>query len=389
MKKKLIFRVLFEKKKVLVMVFIMCTFLITYTSVQTVLTTYSTDTIQTSPDFVFHGTVYQSEDGSYPFIGYNDTGIFREKAQEIAGNAAECYGVIYRSLYNYYDQLTNIGFFGALYGLPDDCMEKQIAPLVSQGRLPERNQKEAVVGYYFAQHFGIAIGDSVPQAITLSKTWSEADIDSYTVCGILTENVTDYFNGSALISRESFENMNGVQEENMLLGYLNNKDGYENMYLEMNNISKNYNVPEGKLHSKQKEYSNTGVILNVALIVFMSVVMLTAVISYLMKGITPKVGLMKATGISSSYIIRTFLTGILCVFLSAFVFGLLFSSMLLEIANNYIKSFFEFTVHRYQLSKTAIILDVFEGLFIVVYAFMVIYIKCKRITPKEAMNRTI
>lgn len=117
--------------------------------------------------------------------------------------------------------------------------------------------------------------------------------------------------------------------------------------------------------------------------------MLTAVISYLMKGITPKVGLMKATGISSSYIIRTFLTGILCVFLSAFVFGLLFSSMLLEIANNYIKSFFEFTVHRYQLSKTAIILDVFEGLFIVVYAFMVIYIKCKRITPKEAMNRTI
>lgn len=97
----------------------------------------------------------------------------------------------------------------------------------------------------------------------------------------------------------------------MLLGYLNNKDGYENMYLEMNNISKNYNVPEGKLHCKQKEYSNTSVILNVALIVFMSVVMLTAVISYLMKGITPKVGLMKATGISSSYIIRTFLTGIL------------------------------------------------------------------------------
>ncbi|MBR5960739.1 MAG: hypothetical protein IKZ98_07050 [Clostridia bacterium] len=389
MKKKLIFRVLFEKKKVLVMFFIMCTFLIVFTSVQTVLNTYNADTMQSTPDFAFHGTVYQSMDGSYPFIGYNDTGLFREKAQEIAGDDAVCYGVVYRSLYNYYDQLTNIGFSGALYGLPDECLEEQIAPFVSQGRLPEKGQKEAVVGYYFAQHFEIGIGDPVPQAITLSKTWTEADIDSYTVCGILTENATDYFNGSALISRETFEAMNGAQDENMVLGYLKNTEHYEDQYIAMNNISQEYRVPEGRLHYKQKEFSRTGIILNIALIVVMSIAMLTAVISYLMKGITPKVGLMKATGISTTYILKTFLTGVFCVFLAALATGVLISSVLLGAANNYVRNFFEFEVHRYQLSGTAFALDGFEFLFILLYAFVVIYIKCKRITPKEAMTRTV
>ena len=48
MKKKLILRVLFEKKKILVMFFIMCTFLIVFTSVQTVLNTYNTNTMQST-----------------------------------------------------------------------------------------------------------------------------------------------------------------------------------------------------------------------------------------------------------------------------------------------------------------------------------------------------
>lgn len=389
MKKKLIMKVLFEKKKVLVFFLLMCMFLTFYTFVQSVLFASDKESVASMPDFVFNGTVYQSKDGTYPFIGYNDIGKFADKASEIAGEKADCYPIVYRSLYNYYDELTSIGFFGAVYGMPERCIEQNISQFLEEGTLPTSGKKEAVIGYYFAKRFQLAIGDQIPQAITLNKEWTADDLNQYVVCGILKESVSSYFNGSAIISRDTFEIMNGAVEDNMLIGYYQSGEEYDTLFISMNAEGADYHVPEGKLNYKQKEYSHMKLLFNVSIVILMSVFLLTAIVSYLMKGITPKVGLIKAIGVSTSYIISTFLSGILAVLFVALSGAISLSSILMILINNYISKFYQFEVHSYRLTGSALLLGLLEFLFIIIYVFVVTYMKCKTISPKEAMARTI
>lgn len=389
MRSKIILNVLFEKKRIAFFFFVMCMFLIIYTSIQTMLVSADVGTSVSMPDFVFSGTVYNSQDGSYPFVGYNDIGDFTAYASQKAGQDAKCYGVVYRSLYNYYDQLTSIGFFGAVYGMTDECMEKFIAPYIEEGHLPGDGHKEAIVGYYFAKRYGLKIGDSIPQAITLSKEWDETDIDSYVVCGILDENISSYFNGSAVISRDTFEKARGVVEDNMMMGYYVNGENYDTIFLDINSEAKNYQVPEGKLNYKMKEYNRLLIGLSVAIIVIMSIVLITAVVSYLMKGITPKVGLLKATGVSTGYIIKTFLLGIFSVLVVAFGVSIGVSMFIINSMNSYVSEFYNFEVHTYRFSEISILLCLFEFTFILLYVFLVTYTRCRSISPKIAMARTV
>lgn len=389
MTKKIILNVLFEKKRIMVFFFIMCVFLITYTSIQTIFVSTDISSVNSMPDFVFSGTVYNSQDGSYPFIGYNDIGEFTARSSQIAGSDVDCYGIIYRSLYNYYDELTSIGFFGAVYGMSDECIDECISPFVVDGRLPEPGNKEAIVGYYFAKRFNITIGDTIPQAITLCKEWNDSDIDSYIICGVLDENISSYFNGSAIISRDTFEKANGAIADNMMFGYYNNSENYDSVFLNINAESQNYQVPEGKLNYKQKEYSRLKIVVNIVVVVFMSMALITVIVSYLMKGITPKIGLFKATGVSTGYLIRTFTLGIFSVFIFALTIGLGVSILVINLMNSYVSNFYKFEVHTYGFTSLALLLDILEFIFILLYVFIVTYTKCRTISPKIAMTRTI
>ncbi len=389
MTKKIVMNVMFEKRRVMMFLLVMCMLLVVYASVQTMLVSNEIATVDSMPDFVFNGTVYNSQDGSYPFVGYNDIGSFAEKAQEIAGDQADCYGVVYRSLYNYYDELTGVGFFGAVYGIPDECIRKIFSQYLSEGSLPETGKKEALVGYYFAQRFGISIGDTIPQAITLCAEWEEEDIDNYIVCGILDESISSYFNGSAVISRETYEGIYGEAGDNMVFGYYNSDENYDTIFLDICAEGKNYRVPEGKLNYKQKEYGKLKIIVNIGVVIFMSISLTTAIISYLMKGVTPKVGLLKAIGISSSYILKAFLSGITAVVAIAMLSGIVISNILIAEMNNYVSEFYKFEVHLYQFTLSSLLVGFCQSIFIILYVFIIIFIKSKMISPKIAMTKTI
>ena len=391
MRLKLILNVLFEKKKILVLFFIVSMVLIAYASIQTILSGMEKDNVASTPDFVFNGTIYNSEDGSYPFKWYNDIGDFGDEADKISGADADCYKVVYRSLYNFYDEISSVGFYGAVYGVPNACITEHIEPYIEEGGLPESGKKEAVIGYYFAKRFDIGIGDTIPQAITLSETWNDDDIDNYTVSGILAENITEYFNGSVIISREDFEAENGKAKDNMILGYYKNAVNYKDIFLSLNSndTRMSYNVPEGKLNYTQKEYSNKKLAINLGSVMIISAALLTALLSYLMKGITPKIGLLKAIGISSKKIISTFLIGIFSIFAVSAGVGLGISAMLSYSLNRYVSNFYQFQVHSYQFSKMVLIVDLILFAFIVIYVYAITFFKCKMISPRIAMTKTV
>lgn len=387
--KKLVLNVYFEKKRIMVLFLLVCSFLIFYTTVQTAFMSNSSYGIESTPDFVFTGTIYNSEDGTYPFIFYNDIEGMLEATNEIVGDKANCYGLVCRSLYNYYDDLTSVGFSGYVYGMPNELLQNNIKKHIKKGNLPNDGKKEAVIGYYFAKRFNIDIGDKIPQAVTLNKEWTDSDIDNYTVVGILEENVSTYFNGSVLISRETFNELYGDNEDNMIMGYFNTNKDYCETFIEINNISSNYKSPEGTLNYKQKELSSLKLKINIGVILLMSVTLIFSVVSYLMKGITPKIGLLKATGMSTSYIIKTFISGTFVIIVLSTVIGIILSNIVLYLMNMYVSNFYGFTVHLYSFNYLSYILVCSELLFIIAFIFIVLIIKCKAISPKIAMMKTI
>lgn len=131
------------------------------------------------PDVIFTGSVYHSEDGSYPFKVYNGIEGFSQKVREIAGSDMRTYGAVCRSIYNYYDELTKVGFGGRVYGVDNDFFNQELKGYLKEGRFPEEGKLEAVVGSYFAKRFNISLGDKIPQTITLNETWTEDDLNKY------------------------------------------------------------------------------------------------------------------------------------------------------------------------------------------------------------------
>lgn len=388
---KLLFRVLFEKKRIIVAYVMVCMILVVYVSLQTMFESKSISSLSTTPDFVFTGTVYNSEDGSYPFRAYNGIGEFESAAKDIVGERGKCFGVVCRSLYNYYDELTSVGFSGYVYGLPNEYMEELFSNALIDGTLPKPDSKEGVVGYYFAQRFELGVGDLIPQAITLGTEWEESDINSYTISGVLDEGVSSYFNGSVMISREEFERNNHVVEDNMLLGSYNKTNEGEavnSSFVELNAISSQFRSPEGRLNYNQKHYQFSGTLLHIAVYIVISTLILFLLMTYIIKGMTPKIGLLKAIGMSDAKIYKTFLGGMTLITVGAVSLGILVSLGVSAIMNSYVCDFYGFTVNEYSFNSIVYVIIAAETLIMLLSVFAFLFICCRRISPKIAMTKS-
>lgn len=387
MLKKIVFKVLFERKRIIVAFTLICCLLVIYISLQTIFETENITSLNTMPDFVFTGTYYNSEDGTYPFKAYNGIGSFAEKAKETLGNNGDCYGIVCRSLYNYYDELTSVGFSGYIYGCPDEYIKYRFSNLVTEGSLPVSGKKEAIVGYYFAQRFGLSIGDPIPQTITLNETWSDSDNNQYTISGILGEGMCSYFNGSVIISKDTFEAVVGVNEDNLIFGYFINGENSDKIFLKLNNISADYRSPEGTLHYNQKNFQIKKIWVNVVMYLMISTLIIFISTSYLMKGLTPKIGLLKAIGLSNKYIYKAFLGGVAFFVIISTAMGFIFSFLITRVLNSYVSNFYGFEVHMYNFSLTVYILVAAETLLMFFVIFLFLFINSKKISPKIAMMK--
>lgn len=392
MYRKLFFKVFFEKKKIMLYFFVICMLLVFYVSLQTIFSSNEAEAQSSVPDLVFTGTVYQSEDGSYPFTAYNSIEGFINKIREISGDDMDSYPLVCRSLYNYYDELTSIGFSGFVYGMPDECISNYIAPYLSKGRLPETGKKEAVIGYYFAQRFDIDIGETIPQAITLSEQWTDDDIDTYIVSGILKENVSGYYNGSTIISRDTWNSFGLESEDNMIIAYFDSgieDSRSEEIFLEINGIAKDYRSPEGRMNYLNKTYSKRQIIVSFTFNMLISFLLIFVLASYAMKGITPKIGLLKATGMSPKTILGTFLLGVFLIVLVSSMCGVGLTTLAIFFMNQYVSEFYGFTVVQYSFNNWTFIMIGLEMLILTLSLFIILGVKCLRISPKIAMTKSI
>lgn len=387
MKIRLLKSIFFEKKKnifLFLLVFaIMSALLVILTSV------ISSDLMKQKslPDFIFTGTVYQTEDGSYPFTNYNPITGFREYIQDTFPDSVKGYGVICRSIYNYYDETTAVGFSGRVYGMPDEMLKEQIESYLVEGRLPEKGKKEAVVGYYYSKWYEVSIGDPILSTVTLNEHWTEEDKNAYTVVGILDESICNTFIGSILVSRDTFEELEGHNEDNMILGYFteNDKETNDAAFLQMNRVAQNFRSPEGTMLSNQKEYNTKSVKYKLVAFAVVGIILMYLIVSYFLKGTTTKIGLLKALGLSNKRIYTIFLNGYLVLLALSILLGYGGGVLAITKMNHYINDFYGFDAHTYQIESISYLLLLGEMFVFGLSIFLHTYIKTMLVQPKKAM----
>lgn len=384
---KIASKIIFDKKRFVIAFALVCVILTTLMAFQSMSLRRNISKSKSLPDFVFFGTVFQSQDGSYPFKAFNETNQLATEIQKELGDRGEVHRVVCRSLYNYYDERSNIGFSGYVYGLPEQYMEETFQHSLITGRLPEKGKKEAAVGVYFANRFHLEVGDPIPQSITLNATWDESDIDAYVVSGIIGEDINDMFIGSAIISLETFEEYNGKSEENALFGMFHQEDEELNlsMFIEFNQMAGNNQVPEGKLLYVKNNFETSKTIFFGVLVGVICLIILTILVSLLAKGLSLKIGLMKAIGISESNIIRLFLRTMFLITIGAALLGGLLTCLISKGINAYVTDFYSFPASVFSMNTSTLLSIAVTALVVFLLVGISITVNAKKISPRSAI----
>lgn len=104
-----------------------------------------------------------------------------------------------------------------------------------------------------------------------------------------------------------------------------------------------------------------------------------------MKGLTKKIGILKAIGISDIYITKTFIGGMsLIIFISVAV-GLLLAYFISNTVNNYVSNFYGFRIEEYMLNSAVYIVVGLQTVLFLSVSYLLIFLKGMKISPKDAM----
>lgn len=83
--------------------------------------------------------------------------------------------------------------------------------------------------------------------------------------GILNENVSGYFNGSTIISRDTWNSYAEGADDNMILGYYDgdiDDSRSEDIFLQINRIAKDYRSPEGIMNYLSKGFAQRKILIS-------------------------------------------------------------------------------------------------------------------------------
>ena len=384
--RKIFINVFFEKKRILISIMTIITALLSYVGIQVAY--YSNKaSILSSPDFVVYGQgdIY----GSKGYELFNETYGLRNDTKEVLGNDIKVYDMVVRNIVT----KSCSGFFQKIdywiYGLDDSFFNDIIKKELKEGRLPDKNKNEAVIGSYAANYFKLKVGDKIKIPITLNKDMNEKDNEKYIVTGIINENA-DFFKSGIFISKNTFEKENGMVKENAVIGYFKEASSinkYKVSYSKLNELFKKYNIGTISENFHNKMDIKRNIIFNIFSVFLVITVILSLIILYLMKGIKKKIGLLKALGVSDKYILKVFIGGLAIVLIVSTILSTIITLLATIYINKSISSFLGFNIHL--ISVNSIVLEVEAAIMAIqiVIIYILIKIISSRISPIDSMTK--
>jgi ABC-type lipoprotein release transport system permease subunit len=323
------------------------------------------------------------EDDKFRFKSYADIGDLSSKLKEECPQGTKVYSVTSRSLESVQDLFNSVWY--RIYGVNSQFLKDQIDDSsIKEGKLPSEDKQEAVIGSLVAKKYNLKIGDKLDIPVTLKNSPSDEDKGNYTVSAILNDDV-EYFNSVIFINKDLYEKKYGKVGENIVLIYYSGANMEKQVFDAYSKIKGNFNVGSFKSNSSDGANKLQSILLNLAIVYIISIIVILLIISYSMKGVSKKIGLLKALGFSDSYIIKNFIGGLLILSSISIVIGTVGVICMKHSLNSQISKFYGYAIDRYKFNLNTGFSIL--GLWIVLSlgTYLVIKIKSFRVSPRQAM----
>ncbi|MFA9377822.1 MAG: FtsX-like permease family protein [Lachnotalea sp.] len=384
MKFKIFTKILFEKKRILILYILMIIFALTFLNMR--LISMDNDLKQSNvPDIIIKGKM--DEDGVLKYKYYNGIPELASQLSETLASKAKVYGIVTRSMMTDRDPLTNNYIEYTIYGVPNDFLKNELNDEMTKGNLPEEDKNQAIMGNYAQNYYNVNVEDKIEQPITLNSDWQKNDIGLYTLSGVLSNNL-EYFKGAIILSKDTFKNKYQNVDDNIVYIYVDNKEAYEQALAAVQEIKMNdTTIGTITMNFYAKQYTIRNAFIGCISIALISVVFILLLIAYLMKGTTVKIGILKALGLPNRTIILTFNGGIFITLLLSSLLSLITTYITTILFNQSLSNFLGYKVIEYNVNSYCVFADVGFVLLCFLVSYMHIYRINNKTLPKEAMAK--
>lgn len=383
---------MFGGKKKLVIFTVLSILIYTIVAIQVVLTVKISDSAVV-PDIVFSGLI-SGDVISFEKYGDIKSGFTEKIINELNGQA-EAYELIERNLITVQKENSLESVTYSLFACPHNFFEERVSSMMYEGNIPQEGKRQAVVGGYLAKAFDIQIGDVITKktvelpnigdveiVLDLSGDFEEID---YEVVGVL--DATDgYFDYAFLIGSETQPGYQG----NSIWTYFSDEKAAD-LYVENIVDAREPSFYEYGIGSVSETYRNKdsgllSLILENGYIFMLVIVFSYIIIAYVLKGVTYKLGIMKAIGISNRYIYGCYFVGVSAIQLVSYILSILTMKCLCIGLNHTISVAYGFEVNIYHITFGMIFIMTLMLVVTLATFWVSLWYKINRIKPKMAMN---
>lgn len=385
--RKLLTNVFFEKKRILFAIIIITTILLTYVGIQVAYYSNRGSTLAT-PDFEVYGKgdIY----GSRGYELFGDVSTLSEETKNVLGDDIKVYGMVVRNI----ETKSKNGFFERIsywvYGVEDSFLEDVIKKQLKEGKMLSSGKDEVVIGAYAANYFKLKVGDKINIPITLGKDMDMKDKGKYIVTGIINENA-DFFKSGIFMSKNTFDTDKGKTNENAIVGYFKgNKavEKYKNNYNGLSKLFSKHNIGSINENFRNKLDVKRNIVINISFVCLISIVILFLLVSYFMKGIKKKIGLLKALGISDRYILKVIVGGLGIILLLSLILSNIITFLVSLYMNKSISDFLGFSVEVISINWLVILVETTITLVQVITISIAIKLISAKISPRDSMIKS-
>ncbi|MDR0919127.1 MAG: ABC transporter permease [Oscillospiraceae bacterium] len=392
MKYKLFYKELFGSKTKVIIFAVISLLMYSLIGIQVLLSTQnSTSTI--TPDLEFYGTQYGE---AILFDKYNPIDSnFKQFLTEKGEDSFECYDVIERNIITVRKEnsLENITY--RLISFDYKFIKNKLEKELLYGNIPTENENEILVGAYIAKAFDFKIGESTSKKTASLKGLGAVDIYfdlsgnfkemDYRVSGILnaTNDILDY---CVIIPYETQPNITPNSEWVYFTSDNSEQIYKESLVQDNTNFFSEYSLGGVAENFQNNNNGIVNLLLNISYIFLLVIVLSYLIISYIVKGINRKLGILKALGLSDGYIFKCYLLGIIIIQLFSLFLSILLSYFLCIGLNGFISDSYGYDVNIYRIEISFFIVLIMMFIIVILSMWSILRYKITKISPKVAME---
>lgn len=274
-----------------------------------------------------------------------------------------------------------------VYGMHSDDING-LSKCLKEGKIPSDRKKEVLLGSYASRYYQAGVGDKLNIGITLEKENDNVQEGMYVVSGILSDNA-DYFKGAIILSKEDWCEQNGEIEDNAVFIYLENEQGYQAAVDAINGLD---GRDAGRISVANNYFGNSearkSFSQSVGVICIVSMIVIVMLFFFLMRGMSKKIGLLKALGLPEKNIITIFCGGLFAITMFAVGLSLIYEYTFVLYMNYKANEFYGYPVREYSLNGYSVSSIVALNLINMLTAAVTIIWLNKKVSPRDAMLKS-